>query len=61
MAETIKLVFLIILFIFLFLIVMDFNASKWTELECKKHSDCPRDYCKPPFVIRCDFHKCFCR
>nr|QQO74714.1 nodule-specific cysteine-rich peptide L46 [Lens culinaris] len=62
MAETIQLVFYIILFNFLLLVVTDVSAGgKMTQPKCHRNSDCPRNLCWPPLVAICDLHKCFCR
>nr|QQO74666.1 nodule-specific cysteine-rich peptide G50 [Pisum sativum] len=60
MTKTIKLVSYIILFTFLFIVVTDVSAGKWTQVECKRTSDCPPQLCFPPLIVRCYAHKCVC-
>ncbi|CAL5210814.1 unnamed protein product [Lathyrus oleraceus] len=58
MAEIIKFLKIMILFIFLFLIVTGVSESM---TPCKVDSDCPLDLCQRPDVAKCLFYTCFCQ
>ncbi|AES86869.1 putative Late nodulin [Medicago truncatula] len=57
MGKIIKFVNLSILFIFMFLVVVDVNA----ERTCKEDFDCRMRYCVYPTIPLCDVKHCRCR
>ncbi|CAJ2656031.1 unnamed protein product [Trifolium pratense] len=59
MAEILKFIYLIILFISLFLVVTDVTAAR-VLVNCKDTIDCSRWFCKSPLVPKCISFKCKC-
>nr|DAA64977.1 TPA_exp: nodule cysteine-rich protein 3 [Cicer arietinum] len=54
MAELLKFVYAIILFLSIFLVVADVGAM------CEEDNDCPVFWCFPDQTLRCITKNCYC-
>ncbi|CAL5185739.1 unnamed protein product [Lathyrus oleraceus] len=56
MVESIKFVYIVIIFISLFV----FSINIRTNLICKVIQDCPMDLCGPGMMMKCKHERCAC-
>lgn len=57
MAEIVKLVYVMIIFLFLFFVVTNIEAIRE---RCFKDSDCPKNFCRRPWFPNCVNLVCKC-
>ncbi|RHN78650.1 putative Late nodulin [Medicago truncatula] len=55
MAEFLHMTYVMIIFIFLFLSLIDAEVHR-----CIEYTDCPEDMCHLPLVVVCHDHICKC-
>nr|QQO74634.1 nodule-specific cysteine-rich peptide G18 [Pisum sativum] len=58
MAKVVKIIYVMIIFVFLFFVATNVEAGK--SIKCSKDLDCPKSMCKSPMRVKC-WYSSFCR